>query len=63
MKEIIIAVAAIAGCVGCGYSVGRIHEMYISKKEAERQVSQLKKAAQMWAQENDAFMSGTQTAN
>ena len=64
MKEIIIAVMAIAGAAGCGYSAGRVHEMYIQKKEAERIVAQLKKNAQMWAEEHDDFMSGkTQTTH
>ena len=64
MKEIISGIMVVAGLVGFGYSIGRMHEMHVQKKEGKRILAELQKNAQMWAQEHDAFMSGkTQTAH
>ena len=54
----------ITGSIGLGYNIGRLHEKHIQKKEGERVLAQLKKNAELWAQEHDDFMSGkTQTVH
>ena len=64
MKSVISVAMIIAGGIGLGYNIGRIHANHIQKKEGERLLAELQKNAQMWAQEHDDFMSGkTQTTH
>ena len=64
MKSVISVAMIIAGSIGIGYNIGRMHEKHIQKKEGERVLAELQKNAQMWAEEHDAFMSGkTQTTH
>lgn len=58
MRFYIGLVMVIGGSIGLGYNIGRIHANHIQKKEGERVLAQLKKNAELWAQEHDDFMSG-----